>query len=885
MPFVTPALLTVIGLTGVLAQIGAGLINAGIVVGLSYVAKALQPATKVETGIKTSIQLGGDQPRGCVFGECGIDGHFVYGNTANENNNLLQFVFAIGEGVHDDLTRIWVNGKARTLTLVEQTTWYKKFRVGGFVAKNGTPLLYVYFYFGFENQPACPELVEWAKPADRWTSNDRMAGISYVVVSAFYGEQAFDSGIPRFRFGIRGRRLYDWRKDSTNGGSGAHRWSDATTWEYSENPIVQLYNYQRGIHLGGDLVVGMGVPPVDLVLDRYTAAANACDEPVSTAEGSDANRYRCSTYVSADEEHGTVMERLLDSCIGSLYERVGAYAPIVGVAQSVLYTFTDTDLITDYPVSFAAKLGRADLVNEIHGQRVSPADQFGMVSYATRTDAAAVAADTEKRPIQVDFPQVTVDSQAQRMAQIQLNLARLQATATLTLGLSAIVLEPGDWVRWNSARRGDRTFIILSLVENTDETVTLNLREISAAAFGWDSGDELPAPATGGPSEGGGLADGVTGFSLSALTLTGDGGALTPAVRMFWTPINDPTVTAVLIQYRIVGTTNVLTARAEAVGAGELLVSAGLVANTAYEFQATIETAPARDTVWTAWTGITTGQQLAGGVVNDSITPAQMTAATRDLVVTLTQTALASVRASLAQLSLIVADVDAAGDLNKRELARSLTIQLGAAVASFNELITVAVGPESAIVTQLTELQASFEATTASLSASLGTETAARVSGDSALAVQITDLAATVGDIDATLSVTYVADVVPSGALAAYRIKATAEDAEGGLLIVAKSGGGGNYSEVWIDATRFLVTGPGASGTPVFLVDTSDPLSPVIVLNGAVVAPESITAGKLNVATLSAIVANLGEITAGVARSADNRLRIDFNNARIVISS
>lgn len=849
MPFVTPALLTVIGLTGVLAQIGAGLINAGIVVGLSYVAKALQPATKVETGIKTSIQLGGDQPRGCVFGECGTEGHFVYGNTANENNNLLQFVFAIGEGVHDDLTRIWVNGKARTLTLVEQTTWYKKFRVGGFVAKNGTPLLYVYFYFGFENQPACPELVEWAKPADRWTSNDRMAGISYVVVSAFYGEQAFDSGIPRFRFGIRGRRLYDWRKDSTNGGSGAHRWSDATTWEYSENPIVQLYNYQRGIHLGGELVVGMGVPPIDLVLDRYTAAANACDEPVSTAEGSDANRYRCSTYVSADEEHGTVMERLLDSCIGSLYERVGAYAPIVGVAQSALYTFTDTDLITDYPVSFAAKLGRADLVNEIHGQRVSPADQFGMVSYATRTDAAAVAADTEKRPIQVDFPQVTVDSQAQRLAQIQLNLARLQATATLTLGLSAIVLEPGDWVRWNSARRGDRTFIILSLVENTDETVTLNLREISAAAFGWDPGDELPAPATGGPSEGGGLANGVTGFSLSALTQTGDTGVKSPAVRVFWSPIFDPTVTAVLINYRIAGTSDVIEARATAVNAGEVLITAGLVGETEYEFQATIETAPARDTVWTSWVSVTTTEQLVISTpAPDSITPEQFTAATRDLVVTLTQTALTSMRASLAQLALIVADVDAAGDLNKRELARSLTIQLGAAVASFNEQITVAVGPGSA------------------------------------LAAQITDLQAQVDDIGATLNVSFVADVVPSGAIAAFRVKATAEDAEGGMLIVAKSGVGGNTSEVWFDADKFLVTGPGATARPVFLVDTTGG-TPRIVLAGDVIADGGITAPQLDVATLSAIVANLGEITAGVARSADNRLRIDFNNGYILGSS
>lgn len=852
MPFIAPAIVGAIGLTGFAATAASAILNVGFAVGLSYVSRALSGAATStnDTGIKTTIEFGGDEPRGCVFGEAGTAGQLIYANTANENNNYLQLVYALGEGPHEGLTRIWVNGKARTLTVTASTAYSTTYRVSGFATSSGVPVLYVDFFHGYADQPVDDDLVDWAKPGTRWTAADRLSGVCYAKVRAFYIEEAFDSGIPRFLFGVKGRRLYDWRLDSTNGGTGAHRWSDETTWEYSANPCVQLYNFERGLYLGGELVVGKGTPPIDLLLPLYTAGANACDEAVSTVEGSDADRYVCSTVVSADEEYGSVIERILDSCAGSMYDRVGANGPIVGVAQTVVYpTITDGDLVVGRAVKFSAKQGRDSLVNGIFGSYVSADDQYEQVSYPAQTDSAAETADTEIRRSQVDYPTVTVCSQAQRLAKTKLRLSRYQATATITLGHRAIVLEPGDWVRWNSARYGDRTYIILNLTQNTDQTVTLSLREIAAAAYNWTTADELPAPEAGEEGDGGGLADSVTGFSLLAITMTGDAGAVTPAVRVFWTPITDPTVTAVLIEYRIVGSTDVVSARATAVNAGEVLLTAGLVSDTVYEMRATIETVPARATIWTSWVEVTTGAQLAGGVVPDSITPEQFTAATRDLVVVARQAALTSIQASVAQLALIVADVDAAGDLNKRELARSLTVQLGAAVASFDEQITAAVGPDSAIAAQITALQAAID------------------------------------DVSATLNVSFVTAVTPAGAIAAYEIKATAEEALAGLRIVAKDDGlGGAVGEVQIEADRFFITTAGESPTAVFLVDNTGP-TPVIYISADVIADGTITAAKLDVAELSAIVANLGEIVAGLARSADNKLRVDFNNAHILISS
>lgn len=852
MPFIGAAIVSALGISGFVAEATSALINLGVAAGLSYLSRSLAGATATsDTGIKTNIELGGNQPRGCLFGETGTAGQLLYWNTANENNNYLQMVYAIGEGPHDDLTRIWVNGKERTLTLESSTAYSRTYRVSGFVTSGGVPVLYVDFYHGYQDQPVDDDLVEWAKPAPRWTAADRLAGVCYAKVRAFYIDTAFDSGIPTFLFGVRGRRLYDWRKDSTNGGAGAHRWNDEHSWDYSANPHVQLYNFQRGLYLGGELIVGMGVPPVDLKLDMYTAAANVCDTLVANADGSMSPAFACHTVVSADEEYGSVIQRLLDSCAGSLYERVGAYGPIAGAAQSVLYpTITDADLVVGQPVRFSAKLGRADLVNGVFGSYVSADDQYQQVSYAARTSAAAEAEDTEIRRVQLDFPATTDAVMAQRLAQIHLNLARLQATATITLGFRAIVLEPGDWVRWNSARYGDRAYIITALTQNANQTVTLTLREISAAAYGWSTSQEL-APGDGG-TEGdtSGAANGVSGFSLGTLTLTGAGGAKSPAIRVFWMPITDPTVTAVHIEYRIEGTADAMSISTTAVANGEYLISSGLVAETTYEVRATIATLPVRDTVWTAWQTVTTTEQVVNATPADnSITPAQFTEGLRGLVLTATQAALTSLQASVSQLALIIADVDASGDLNKRELARALTVQIGAAAASFSEQITAAVGPDSAIAAQITELQAQLDG------------------------------------IGATLNVNFVTAATPAGAIAAYEVKATAEDARAGLRIIAKSdGAGGAVGEVQIDADRFFITTDGENPTPVFLVDSTGE-TPRIYLAADVIANGSITAAMLSVAELSAIVANLGEIVAGLLRDADNQFRVDLNNGYLLISS
>ncbi|MCL8385916.1 hypothetical protein EJ105_27570, partial [Xanthobacter aminoxidans] len=82
----------------------------------------------------------------------------------------------------------------------------------------------------------------------------------------------------------------------------------------------------------------------------------------------------------------------------------------------------------------------------------------------------------------------------------------------------------------------------------------------------------------------------------------------------------------------------------------------------------------------------------------------------------------------------------------------------------------------------------------------------------------------------------------------------------------------------------FFITAPDLPGVAVFLVDNTGP-EPVLYLNGDLIAAGSITASHLNVATLSAIVANLGEVIAGILRNSANTFRVDATNGYLLISS
>jgi hypothetical protein len=218
--------------------------------------------------------------------------------------------------------------------------------------------------------------------------------------------------------------------------------------------------------------------------------------------------------------------------------------------------------------------------------------------------------------------------------------------------------------------------------------------------------------------------------------------------------------------------------------------------------------------------------------------------ALKNIVLTAQQEAISNIQEANQQLAALVAEIDSNTQLDKATMVRQIARSAGQVQASFSEAINVAIGPNSALAQQLIEL------------------------------------AAQIGNVSASLTTQFIVGVTPSGALARYDLITNAENARAGLSIVASDDGqGGAIGQVWIDADRFFVGKTGVAGfAPIFIVDTSS--NPAkIILNGDIVAAGTITADKLNVATLSAITADFGNATfSGVLTSQNGLMVIDFAN-------
>jgi hypothetical protein len=208
-----------------------------------------------------------------------------------------------------------------------------------------------------------------------------------------------------------------------------------------------------------------------------------------------------------------------------------------------------------------------------------------------------------------------------------------------------------------------------------------------------------------------------------------------------------------------------------------------------------------------------------------------------------------------------------------------------------------------AFASQLTALTADL----ASTSAAVVTETTARAAGDSALASNITMLTATVAGN--TTSITEFA-TVQSGILTDVsalengvtglttdlgQVEAqwgVAINTQGQVIGLIQLDGGASGSQFSVVADKFVVAHPTAPGTLItpIVVGLVNGVS-TIGLNGAVVvdgtivarhiAAAQIDASKLNVASLSAISANIGTVTAGLIRNVADTIRFDLPAMRI----
>lgn len=333
------------------------------------------------------------------------------------------------------------------------------------------------------------------KPTE-WDSSHRLRGCAYLVVTLDLEDSRFQGGPPNLTCRVKGRKLYDPRKDSTNGGSGSHRYATASTWEWSDNPALCVRDWIVGEY-------GMDCGNAD-VIDSFTiAAANACDVSITTDIGGTTatdRTYRCNGVATTEESRESVLDKLADSMAG--FAIYGAQWQIMaGAWTAPVMDLTDDDLDGQIEI-LQAGAGIDELVNGVRGTYIG-VDSGSPTDFEPYQNSTFVTADGEPLWQDVALPFTNSKPHCSNIARVLVERGRNSQVIQYPAKLRAWPLQIGDRVTVTSAEYSfsAKTFRVTDWQFGLAAPVTLALQEDAADAYDTvDAVEADPTPNTDLPS-------------------------------------------------------------------------------------------------------------------------------------------------------------------------------------------------------------------------------------------------------------------------------------------------------------------------------------------------------------------------------------------------
>ncbi|SEU03405.1 hypothetical protein [Paracoccus homiensis] len=509
-------------LTPVLGATIAGFVaNLVVGTGLSILSAALAPKPdrpKVEAEV--SLKSGDDLPLSFCVGRYATGGQRKYVKSWGKNTRFITQVIEYSS-LPQGLDGMWVNDEAADFVTGRRGTVapLNPFGVKDIVEHDassipagyidiGTPLnnyrddadttdprIWVKIYNGTQTS-ADPLLVEIGDgdPDYPWGADHIGTGKSYVVITVQYDSDTLTS-YPNFAFEPRPLPLYDIRKDSTNGGSGAHRWNDPNTWQPTENPAVIAYNIIRGIYYGNEWVFGgKNISAWRLPSAEWIAAANECDDTVNLNGGGTEPRYRVGMEVRCDMLPLDVLDEIRRGANMRFAEVGGRIKPVVGLPAGVALSITDDDVIVTEGQSFQPFYPVAETFNAISANDPAPAEKWATKDAPQYIDAEATADDGGRYlPASISYAAVPYWRQVQRLNRAQMRDYRRMRRHQFYLPPEAYGLEPGvDVIAWSSTRNGyeNKKFLVESVAKTPGMNMLVTLREVNPADYDWSSSFE-----------------------------------------------------------------------------------------------------------------------------------------------------------------------------------------------------------------------------------------------------------------------------------------------------------------------------------------------------------------------------------------------------------
>ncbi|NTZ60026.1 phage tail protein [Agrobacterium tumefaciens] len=706
---ISGAISAVSSFIGGLGVVGSFLLKTAVGVGVSLLAQSLAGKPKDPTfSINGTLQGGGDISRSFILGRTATAGSLVFVNTWGQDgdtpNAYLTQVIALSDMPIRGLAEVWVNGERVTLGGLTER---------GYAVNEYPDSLWVKFYDGTQTT-ADSFLFTSVSNGNRWWNPDRIGrGVAYAIVTARVSKNMF-SGVPSFKFVLEGMRLYDPSRDSTVGGVGGQRFANPATWGGDGDflPAVQIYNLLRGISYNGQWFYGLQ----NMAAARLPALAWIAQiekHRAGTLESTGwVNTYRSGGEVQVEAPLTSAIEALLTACQGKISEVGGVYYLHSGAPDAPVIAFTDDDILSTEEQEFTPFLGLADTINGVSANYPSPQD--GWVSKTAppiyRTDLEAI--DGNRRLMaDVDLNFVPYAEQVQRLMRSALEEARRFRRHTIVLPPKFwAYATPGTVFSWTSERNGyiAKLMRLDGVADRANLDVMVDITEVDPADYDWNTGADFKPPVDGQlgvirPSP----QAIVDWFAEPATIKDAAGDDRRPAIRLTWDNSDGRLDDVIGIEYEVrlqATLEKVSEGRTDQPQVGSMLISQSLLPNQSYVVRGRYIPGGDRPVLWSGFISVITPNVLLSD--KDVFVDVDLSGVEEALgwLRNSTRTAQDAIDGLIAgQMELATVAYK-----DTRNLARELSVELGAARAEYREDIQLAVNETMAVAGKVETLTAAL---------------------------------------------------------------------------------------------------------------------------------------------------------------------------------
>lgn len=374
-----------------------------------------------------------------------------------------------------------------------------------------------------------------------WNDNCRGDGLASVMmkVKTVDSEDYLDTypnQMPEHSAVGEGALLYDPRKDSTQGGSGSHRYTNPNTWEFSKNiALMRLWHLCHPV--GGKMSYE------NMYLPDWANAASVCDGNVTNRSGELEDRYAGGFWFRASNdpiEVGRVMDEAAEMVV---YERAdGKIGVHAGEYVAPDITLTAKSI---YRIGVDKNKRRSATVLGVRGRYVNTAKDYITEDAAIYGDPYGDIDDNSERTKTFENPLIQSHNHCQRKQKltfIRANARKVSIVADYTAdGVRNVPYRRFVTVHYPSRGLTNATVEITSSVSIDLRNMRISfsgilvdssLYDFDAATEEGEPGESVePLPDEGVPAP--------VDFSASIQTEVVSGGATAAFIQATWDLIDD----------------------------------------------------------------------------------------------------------------------------------------------------------------------------------------------------------------------------------------------------------------------------------------------------------------------------------------------------------